>query len=128
FTAGTLLLWYGRDAAQAVLPGVLAGFVPLFLALCATHFGRMCNDEVCRSWCLAASALGGALAALVVVGYGGRRQRSLRFWLLSSALALLTGALGSTCVGLAGVICVALGYGFALGCIFLGSRFTKAKT
>src|SRR5690349_17296874 len=35
FVAGVFLLWRGQDAARGVLPGVLAGLVPLTAALCA---------------------------------------------------------------------------------------------
>ena len=36
-TIGAAMLWYGRDPQKAVLPGIVAGLVPLVFALCANH-------------------------------------------------------------------------------------------
>src|SRR5438105_4563737 len=43
FAFGALLLWYGRDLKLAVLPGVVAGIVPLTLVLCASRVGHACT-------------------------------------------------------------------------------------
>src|SRR6185295_4352856 len=45
FVWGALLLWYGRDVRRAVLPGLLAGSIPLAASLCAKHWGHVCAGE-----------------------------------------------------------------------------------
>src|SRR5688572_9234147 len=42
FVVGVTLLWYGRDLKRAVLPGLVAGIVPLTLVLCANRVGHAC--------------------------------------------------------------------------------------
>ena len=45
FVLGAGLLWYGRDLKRAVLPGLLAGLVPLTLVLCASHVDHVCTTD-----------------------------------------------------------------------------------
>jgi hypothetical protein len=111
FAVGAVLLWYGRDFRRAVLPGVLAGLVPLSLVLCASHVEHMCMGGSCMMVCLPLCAGGGALAGVVVAVIGVRGRHGWGFWLASSAVALLTGAMGCACVGLAGLAGLALGFG-----------------
>ena len=108
------MLWYGRNPQRAVLPGVLAGFVPLVLALCTSHMAA-CSGGGCMMMCVAACSAGGVIAGLAVAGVGNRRRAGAVFWLSASSLALLTGATGCACVGYAGV--VGLGVGFAAGVV-----------
>src|SRR5688572_516929 len=49
--AGTIMLWYGRDLQKAVLPGVIAGLVPLGFALCANSI-HVCGTHGCSSLCV----------------------------------------------------------------------------
>jgi hypothetical protein len=109
---GAGMLFYGRDAQRAVLPGVAAGLVPLVLALCASHVHH-CGPDGCSTLCVPACILGGGISGLVVASIGHRRRAGPGFWLSASSLALLTGAMGCTCVGYAGVAGLALG--FAVG-------------
>ena len=118
FVAGTLALWYGRELRRAVLPGLLAGMVPLTLALCANHIGHACTGDRCVALCIPACTLGGLVAALAIAGLGHRGRRGLAFWIGASGIALLTGAMGCTCVGYSGLAGLALGY--ALGVIPTG--------
>lgn len=111
---GALMLWYGRDPQKAVLPGIVAGLVPLGLALCANHI-HVCGPQGCGTLCLPACALGGAVAGLAVASVGNRRKAGAVFWLSASALALLTGAMGCACIGYSGMI--GLGLGFGVGVI-----------
>lgn len=110
FALGTVLLWFGRDPAKAVLPGVVAGILPLSLSLCANHLGHACMGAQCMTLCLPACSIGGLGAGIFVAWYGLRRQRTAWFWVLATALTVLTGALGCSCVGLAGVAGLATGY------------------
>jgi len=110
---GVLLLWYGQEPRRAVLPGVLAGIVPLTFALCAKQMGHVCMGEACALVCLPACALGGSVAGLIVSVIGQRRRRGAGFWLGAAGLAFATGAMGCACVGVSGLI--GLGAGYAAG-------------
>ena len=114
FAVGTVFLWYGRDLKRAVLPGLAAGIVPLVLTLCANHVGHACMGDRCMALCIPACATGGVVAGLVVAIVGIRRRASLGFWIASSGVALLTGAMGCVCVGYAGLLGLAVGFGAGL--------------
>ncbi|MEO8179943.1 MAG: hypothetical protein ABI895_14005 [Deltaproteobacteria bacterium] len=109
---GAWLLWQGRDSQRAVLPGVLAGLIPLALSLCANQLHH-CGPGGCSSFCAPACTLGGAVAGLAIGSVGSRRQLGVWFWLGASSLALATGAMGCSCAGYLGTL--GLGVGFALG-------------
>lgn len=113
FVGGALLLWYGRDLKRAVLPGVASGLIPLTLALCAVRVGHACTGDDCMMFCVPACTVGGLVAGLSVAAVGLARRGGAGFWLSASGVALLTGSMGCSCVGLSGVI--GLGLGFALG-------------
>jgi hypothetical protein len=121
FASGVVMLWYGRDVKRAVLPGVAAGLAPLTLALCANHFHH-CAGDTCLSLCVPACAAGGLLAGLGVAMVGLRQRAGLTFWLASSGLALLTGAMGCSCVGYAGVVGLAFGFGAGLSASLIRKR------
>ncbi len=114
FIAGVVMLWYGRDPKRAVLPGVLAGFLPLVLALCTSHM-HGCTGDGCMMMCVPACSVGGLVAGLAVASVGNQRRAGALFWLSASALALLTGAMGCACVGYSGVS--GLGIGFTAGVV-----------
>ena len=127
FVLGATLLWYGREPARAVLPGLAAGFLPLCLALCTRHLGHLCTDAECIEMCLPVCVAGGVLAAGVVSWYGTLRARSTWFWASASGLALLTGAVGASCAGYRGVLAVALGYAFGFTGAFVLVRLRRAR-
>ncbi len=106
---GAVMLWYGRDPQRAVLPGIVAGLVPLVLSLCANHI-HSCGMETCSSLCVPACMLGGVVAGLAVASVGNARRAGGWFWLSASSLALLTGAMGCSCVGYSGVLGLGVGY------------------
>lgn len=110
--AAALMLWYGKAPQKAVLPGVAAGLVPLVLALCANHVHACASG--CGTLCVPACAVGGVAAGVLVASVGNRRGAKLGFWLSASALALCTGAMGCSCVGSAGVVGLAIGFGAGL--------------
>ena len=111
FSVGVVLLWYGRDLKRAVLPGVAAGLVPLVLVLCANHVRHVCMGDNCMMVCIPACTVGGIVAGLAVASVGVRHRSGPSFWFASSAVALLTGAMGCVCVGYAGIAGLALGFG-----------------
>jgi hypothetical protein len=107
--SGLLMLWFGREAQKAVLPGIAAGVVPLVFALCANYV-HSCGMHGCSTWCVPACALGGVVAGLAVAGMGNQRRAGPLFWVSASGLALLIGAMGCSCVGYSGVMGLALGF------------------
>lgn len=109
-SVGIVMLWYGRDPQRAVLPGVAAGMIPLICSLCANNL-HSCGHGGCTSFCVPACTIGGAVAGLAVAAVGSRRKAGLWFWVSASALALLTGSMGCSCVGYSGIIGLAVGFG-----------------
>jgi len=118
-----VLLWYGRDYRRAVLPGLIAGIVPLVLTLCANHIEHACLGDRCMALCIPACATGGVVAGIIVAFFGIRRQRGPGFWIAASSVALLTGAMGCGCVGYAGLVGLAVGFGVGLAPGLLGRLF-----
>jgi hypothetical protein len=86
------------------------GLLPLSLALCANLMGHHCLGDRCATWCIPACTLGGFGAALGVSLMGLRWKQPGSFWLCATALTLLTGAMGCSCVGYGGIAGLALGY------------------
>jgi len=125
FVVGAVLLWYGRDLRRAVLPGVAAGFVPLVFTLCANHIDHVCMGDECMSLCIPACATGGILAGIAVAVVGIRRRSGALFWMGTSAVALLTGAMGCGCVGYAGLVGLVLGFGGGMAFGFVGKLVAK---
>lgn len=110
FLTGVVVLWYGHGLPRAFVPGVAAGIVPLTFALCAKHIGHVCTGSSCMSVCLPMCAAGGLLAGLIVARFGVTERRGIGYWVTASALTLLTGTMGCTCVGYAGIAGLALGF------------------
>lgn len=108
-TFGWVLVWRGRVAGRAVLPGALAGLLPLGMALGAQAWGHVCTGSACYSLCVPACTAGGALAGLVIARLGRLVSRPLQFWAIAGAMASLEGSLGCSCVGYGGVIGLVLG-------------------
>lgn len=104
YLVGSLFLWRGQDAGRAVLPGILAGVVPLSFALGARALGHVCTGEVCVSLCVPACASGGVLAGLMITWFARRTSAEARSWVCAGSLALLTGALGCSCAGFGGIL------------------------
>lgn len=109
FAIGTTLLWYGRDAARGVLPGVLAGLLPFAAALCAPRM-HMCMGHSCMSVCLVACA-GSGLIAGAVLGIVWRASKRGRIALgVAATVTLITGTIGCACVGYGGVLGMVVGF------------------
>lgn len=120
FFTGAFLLWRGNTLHRAVLPGVLAGVIPLTFALMANQ-GHACAGGHCSTWCLPACIAGGVVAGLGVSWFAARRGLDWRFWAGASAVSLLTGAMGCACIGSSGVI--GLAGGFAAASLPWGVRY-----
>lgn len=111
FVAGVIALWYGREPKRAVLPGIAAGLIPVVLTLGTMHIGYMCFGDRCTPACMAACVCGGVGAGFAVGLVGARGGRRWPFWIAASTVAMLTGAMGCTCLGYAGLAGLAAGYG-----------------
>ena len=114
FVSGVVLLWRGRDLHRAVLPGVLSGLIPLAFALVA-NAGHGCAGGHCSTLCVPACTAGGVTAGIVVSVVATRLKLGWGFWAAASTMAVLTGAMGCSCVGASGVL--ALIGGFSAGLI-----------
>lgn len=112
FVTGTILLWWGRTLQRAVLPGVLAGLIPLSLSL-AANLGHGCATGRCSTLCLPACSLGGVVAGFIVSTYAARRGQGMPFLAGAALVSVLTGAMGCACIGSSGVL--GLVAGFAVG-------------
>lgn len=113
---GTVLLvaswffrWRGQSLGRAVLPGVVAGVAPFALALGARAYGHVCTGSQCVSLCIPACTVGGAIAGSYIARTAQKQNSPLLFLLGASALATLVGCLGCSCVGLGGVVGLAVG-------------------
>jgi hypothetical protein len=123
FLLGAFMFWYGREAQRALLPGLVAGLVPLVCALGANKIGHLCMGDRCLQVCLAACAVGGLAAGLVVaraarahaVRGAASREAGPMFWAAASTLALLTGLIGCSCVGYSGALGLLLGFASGAG-------------
>ncbi|HEX9578856.1 MAG TPA: hypothetical protein VF993_13975, partial [Myxococcales bacterium] len=94
----------GGSAGRAVVPGLAAGTVALVLPLLVRTLGHVCFGPACMPYCLPASVLGGAVAGALIARQAAGHDRQLPFLLAALALAGLTGALGCTLAGTAGVL------------------------
>ena len=116
-------IWRGRVAGRAVLPGVLAGLIPLSLAYAAQSYGHVCTGSACYGLCVPACTTGGVIAGLVIARLGRNVASPFRFWGLAALLAGLEGSLGCSCVGFGGV----LGLGIGLAVTFFPAWILVAR-
>lgn len=103
------LLWRGQTLGRAVLPGILAGLVPLALAIGARAYGHVCTGGQCVSLCIPACTLGGVVAGFVIARAAKHAASRGLFVGGASALAVLVGSLGCSCVGFGGIAGLGLG-------------------
>lgn len=102
-------LWRGQSFGRAVFPGVLAGLMPLGLALAARSYGHVCTGSECVSLCVPACTSGGLLAGLLIARAGRHVSSKVTFFGSASLVAGLIGALGCSCVGAGGILGLAMG-------------------
>lgn len=99
----------GQAYGRALMPGLLAGTVPLLLPMALRASGHCCVAGVCWPGCMMA-CIGGGLVAGLAVGITAAGQNEQRGAYLISAVSVagLTGALGCAVVGVAGLVGMAL--------------------
>jgi len=101
--SSVVFLWRGQELERALRTGLIAGSVPLALALAARPFGHGCEiGGSCYSWCMPACAIGAAIATGIVAraAYGNREVG--KFGLAAGLVTVATGTLGCSCVSLGG--------------------------
>lgn len=113
YVASVVLLWFGRNPGRSVLPGVVYGLLPLTAGVLAKLHGHMCLGLNCYSTCLLYCVSGGVLAGLLVGRLAAKTSTPAAVFASAAATSLLTGAIGSSCVGVHGIIGMAAG--IALG-------------
>jgi hypothetical protein len=98
------LAYAGGSPGRAVYHGLLAGAAPLAAPLLMATVGHTCFGPACASLGLPACILGGSLAGVVIARTTARQDADLPFVLAALAVAALTGSLGCTIAGAAGVL------------------------
>ena len=111
----------GGAAARAVTPGLLAGAAALAMPLLMATVGHACFGPACMKLglpaCIAGGALAGALIAKRVTG-----EPDLRFAAAAISLGALTGSLGCTIAGAAGILGMLGGAIAAAGPVLAAAR------
>jgi hypothetical protein len=98
-----LALFLGREFRRGVLPGLAAGFFPLFMATGAEMVWHSCSAEGCVSWCVPACIAGGVTGGALLSWSARRREWPLAQMLVGGWISILCGALGCSCVGYSGI-------------------------
>jgi hypothetical protein len=120
YVASVALLWFGRSPGRSVLPGVVYGLLPLTGGVIARLHGHVCMGMSCYSTCMFYCVGGGVVAGVLVGRLASKSDSPTAVFLSAAATALLTGAIGSSCVGVHGIVGMALGIG--LGAVPQGLR------
>lgn len=100
----------GRQHGRAVIPGLLAGALPLLAGLMACRLPHVCGGAACMEFCAPLCLGAGAVAGLALVVRSRRAGRSNApsLW-VETLVAMFTGALGCFFVGIGGLAGMALG-------------------
>jgi hypothetical protein len=103
-------LWRGEEAGDAVGAGLLAGTAPLLLAVFFRSLGHPCTREFCFTVNVPLCIAGGVVAGVAVALRAARTARRRGVFLATGWLiAGLTGSLGCTFSGLAGLVGMSAG-------------------
>jgi hypothetical protein len=121
------MVYLGGAIRRGALPGLAAGLLPLVAAIGAGGWGSECGAGECASWCVPVCVSSGVACGLVLAWTARTRRWSPATLLSAGWLAVLTGAMGCSCVGFAGA------FGMAGGLLlptaawaFLGGRRLSA--
>jgi hypothetical protein len=101
--------WRGQAWGRGVLPGLIAGSLPLVLPPLLRSSGHFCMGGGCWSVCMIGCVLGGALAGMTIgIASAAEKQQRTAFLLSASLVAGLAGVLGCSIVGAAGITGMAI--------------------
>jgi hypothetical protein len=110
FVVATAFSWRGGPIAKGVVPGFIAGAVPLLLPLSLRSAGVVCVGGSCVSICLLACFGGGIVAGAAIAFVAARLGEGQRpFFAAASTIAGLTGGLGCVLAGFGGIVGLAAG-------------------
>lgn len=109
YGASVVLLWHGRGPGRSVLPGCAYGLLPLTGGVLAKLHGHVCLGMSCYSTCLLFCVGGGVLAGVLVGRLASKSESPAAVFMSAAATSLLTGAIGSSCVGVHGILGMAVG-------------------
>jgi hypothetical protein len=104
FAAAVVLMWRGQEAGRGMLAGLATGAVPLLFGVCLQGYQYVCHATAVMPQCVAVCSAGGLVAGLLIAWTAQRRAATSTFVLSAGAVALLMGALGCACAGVAGVV------------------------
>jgi hypothetical protein len=99
-----LFFWRGQHAGRAVLPGTVAGMFPFAAALAMGWVGET-RFMLCAGISFVASVVGGLLLAR----RAHRSASRARTWMYAGLVAVLTGSVACTCIGLGGLVGLVVG-------------------
>lgn len=120
FLLVTFLSSRGGVSGSAVSPGLVAGSAALAMPLLMATFGHACFGPACMKLGLPACIAGGALAGVVIARTAARHP--VGFVAGAIAIAALTGALGCTIAGAAGIVGMLAGAVVAGGPVLVAAR------
>jgi len=107
-------LWR-RASARAVLPGLAAGLVPLFVPALAMRAGMGCGLRDCTTLCLVSCLAGGIVAGGVIAWRSTTLAEGRRAFLaVAGAVGTLAGALGCLEFGAFGLLLLVAGFAVIL--------------
>lgn len=111
YLVSVALLWWGRSPGRSVLPGIVYGLLPLTGAVIAKLHHHVCMGLLCYSTCLLYCLGGGVITGLLVARLALKSATPTAVFLSAAATALLTGAIAGSCVGVHGIVGMAVGIG-----------------
>lgn len=108
---------HGRAWKRAIVPGLVAGSLPMVVGLSACHIPHACGGPACTAWCMPMVGAAALLGGLLVGRRAVRAQPSgyVAELLPAALLASLTGAMGCIAIGVGGML--GLAAGIAVGTI-----------
>lgn len=109
YATAVLAQFLGQSAALAVAPSLLFGLVPFTIVRIAESSGHVCLGGQCISWCLPACLIGGLVGGALVALRGRSAPDRTAYLLTAVGLVGLSGVLGCSCAGGAGMAGIGLG-------------------
>lgn len=107
----------GRAWRRAIVPGLVAGSLPMVVGLSACHLPHACGGVSCMALCMPLVGLAALLGGLLVArrSLRGSTDGRLAEVIPAAVLAAITGAMGCIAIGVGGL--VGLAVGIALGTV-----------